>query len=154
MADIKVTDEVGECVPYYPGMTLMPGQSTSVGMAIPISGGAAECGAFRLVQMPPPKTAPVQKAAVDLRGLGAESTLTLVNGARQAGSLEGRVVDVSAIPLFAIDRVDIVTGGCRQNAYNGNSSAWCVKCAPKAPRKKPSVVAPDLSGNIWRHEVA
>jgi iron complex outermembrane receptor protein len=49
--------------------------------------------------------------AVDLRGLGAESTLTLVNGARQVGSLEGRVIDVSAIPLFAIDRIDVVTGG-------------------------------------------
>lgn len=49
--------------------------------------------------------------AIDLRGLGAESTLTLINGRRRAGSIFGRVVDVSAIPLSAIERVDVVTGG-------------------------------------------
>lgn len=49
--------------------------------------------------------------AIDLRGLGAESTLTLINGRRRAGSVFGRVVDVSAIPLSVIERVDVVTGG-------------------------------------------
>jgi len=53
----------------------------------------------------------VRATAIDLRGLGAESTLTLINGRRRAGSVFGRVVDVSAIPISAIDRVDVVTGG-------------------------------------------
>lgn len=50
-------------------------------------------------------------AAVDLRGLGAQSTLTLVNGTRRAPSANGRVVDISSIPVGMIERVDIVTGG-------------------------------------------
>jgi outer membrane receptor protein involved in Fe transport len=50
-------------------------------------------------------------SAVDLRGLGPESTLTLINGTRSAGGIEGRAVDISAIPVAAVDRVDIVTGG-------------------------------------------
>lgn len=50
-------------------------------------------------------------SAVDLRGLGAQSTLTLVNGTRRAGSIDGRVVDISAIPLSIIERVEVVTGG-------------------------------------------
>jgi iron complex outermembrane recepter protein len=50
-------------------------------------------------------------SSVDLRGLGAESTLTLVDGVRQAGSIGGRVFDVSLLPLSMIDRIDVVTGG-------------------------------------------
>lgn len=50
--------------------------------------------------------------AVDLRGLGPDSTLVLLNGKRRApGGFDGRFVDVSTIPLAAIERVDIVTGG-------------------------------------------
>lgn len=52
----------------------------------------------------------VWSSAIDLRGLGAESTLTLVNGKRRAGAV-GRFVDVSAIPLSAVERVEVVTGG-------------------------------------------
>jgi iron complex outermembrane recepter protein len=48
---------------------------------------------------------------VDLRGLGPQSTLVLVNGERRAGALQGRVVDVSQIPLELIDHVDILSGG-------------------------------------------
>lgn len=50
-------------------------------------------------------------SAVDLRGLGPQSTLVLLNGNRLAGTLSGRVVDVSTIPLSIIDRVEVVTGG-------------------------------------------
>jgi outer membrane receptor protein involved in Fe transport len=50
-------------------------------------------------------------ASVDLRGLGPQSTLVLVNGKRRAGSMGGRVVDISGIPLSAIDRVEVITGG-------------------------------------------
>src|SRR5690606_12772641 len=42
-------------------------------------------------------------AAIDLRGLGAQSTLTLVNGSRRAGSVDGRVVDISVIPLSILE---------------------------------------------------
>jgi outer membrane cobalamin receptor len=50
-------------------------------------------------------------AGIDLRGLGADSTLVLLNGTRRAGSASGRVVDISAIPLSVIERVDVVTDG-------------------------------------------
>lgn len=66
-----------------------------------------------------------QVTAIDLRGLGPQSTLTLVNGARPAGSIGGRVVDVSAIPLSVIDRVEIVTGG-RSAVYGADAVAGVV----------------------------
>ena len=51
-------------------------------------------------------------AAVDLMGLGADSTLVLVNGHRLAPSgTSGAFTDVSVIPLSAIKRVDIMTDG-------------------------------------------
>ena len=48
---------------------------------------------------------------LNLRGLGNDSTLVLLNGNRIAPSDVGRTVDVSLIPLAAIDRVEIVTDG-------------------------------------------
>jgi outer membrane receptor protein involved in Fe transport len=49
---------------------------------------------------------------VNLRGLGAGSTLVLVNGRRIApGSADGRFVDLSAIPISAIDRIEVVPDG-------------------------------------------
>lgn len=50
-------------------------------------------------------------SAINLRGLGPDATLTLLNGRRFAydGIAEG--VDVSAIPLAAVDRVEIVADG-------------------------------------------
>lgn len=50
-------------------------------------------------------------SGLDLRGLGPQSTLVLINSQRRAGAVQGRVVDVSAIPISLIDRVDIVSGG-------------------------------------------
>src|SRR5262249_3745250 len=49
--------------------------------------------------------------SANLRGLGSDSTLVLINGQRAAVTgLQGSV-DISAIPLAAIDRVEIVTDG-------------------------------------------
>ena len=46
---------------------------------------------------------------VNLRGLGAASTLVLMNGRRLAGTgTEGLFVDVSNLPLAAVERVDIL----------------------------------------------
>lgn len=49
--------------------------------------------------------------SVDLRGLGVGTTLTLVNGRRIAGSNSGQSVDVSLIPVSAIERVEVLTDG-------------------------------------------
>jgi len=50
-------------------------------------------------------------AAANLRGLGPDATLTLLNGRRLSyeGSAQG--IDLSAIPIGAIDRVEVVADG-------------------------------------------
>jgi outer membrane receptor protein involved in Fe transport len=50
-------------------------------------------------------------AGLNIRGLGAGTTLTLVNGHRLAPSDSGAFVDVSMIPLTAIDRIEIMSDG-------------------------------------------
>ena len=53
----------------------------------------------------------VQGSSVDLRGLGAGSTLVLLNGRRMAAAGNGSFVDVSVLPLGVIERIDIMTDG-------------------------------------------
>lgn len=47
----------------------------------------------------------------NLRDLGASYTLVLLNGRRLASSTSGSIVDLSHIPLAAIERVEILTDG-------------------------------------------
>jgi iron complex outermembrane recepter protein len=54
----------------------------------------------------------INGAAPNLRGLGPGATLVLINGHRVApGNSDGSFVDISMIPLAAIDRIEIVTDG-------------------------------------------
>lgn len=49
---------------------------------------------------------------VDLRGLGADATLVLVNGKRMAGAgVYGDFSDISSIPFAAVGRVDVLLDG-------------------------------------------
>ena len=48
---------------------------------------------------------------VNLRGLGASSTLVLLNGRRISASGLGAFVDVSSIPLTALERIDVIADG-------------------------------------------
>lgn len=50
-------------------------------------------------------------STLDLRGLGPQRTLILVDGERLAASSTSGVTDVSQIPTGLIQRVDVVTGG-------------------------------------------
>ena len=50
-------------------------------------------------------------SAINLRGLGQRATLVLLDGRRLAPSGTGGFVDVSMIPLSAIERVDVLTDG-------------------------------------------
>ena len=58
---------------------------------------------------------PAGSAAASLRGLGTSSTLTLVNGRRIAVSSfangSENFVDINAIPLAAVDRIEVLTTG-------------------------------------------
>jgi iron complex outermembrane receptor protein len=49
---------------------------------------------------------------LDLRGLGAQRTLVLVNGRRHVGGVQGTAaVDVGSIPTRLVERVEVLTGG-------------------------------------------
>jgi len=50
-------------------------------------------------------------SSINLRGLGADATLTLVNGRRLAPGGVGNFVDISTIPLAAVERVEILADG-------------------------------------------
>jgi outer membrane receptor protein involved in Fe transport len=50
-------------------------------------------------------------STVDLRGLGPGTTLVLLNGFRLPSAVVGRSVDIAAIPLSAVDRVEVTTDG-------------------------------------------
>jgi outer membrane receptor protein involved in Fe transport len=49
--------------------------------------------------------------SVNLRGLGPSSTLVLLNGRRISAAGLGAFVDVSSIPLTALERIDVVADG-------------------------------------------
>ncbi|MDP8984625.1 MAG: TonB-dependent receptor [Pseudomonadota bacterium] len=50
-------------------------------------------------------------SGVNLRGLGANATLVLLNGRRLAPTAFGSVTDISQIPVSIIDRVEMLTDG-------------------------------------------
>jgi outer membrane receptor protein involved in Fe transport len=51
-------------------------------------------------------------SGVNLRGLGSGSTLVLLNGRRLApGASDGRFVDISGIPLSAVERIEVLPDG-------------------------------------------
>jgi len=55
--------------------------------------------------------ATAQGEGINLRGIGLGTTLVLVNGRRMAPGFFGTTADISALPLSAIDRVEILTDG-------------------------------------------
>ncbi|MAZ89477.1 MAG: hypothetical protein CL693_17735 [Cellvibrionaceae bacterium] len=50
-------------------------------------------------------------ATVDLRGLGSERTLVLINGRRVVAYDQGNSVDVAMVPSGLLEKVEVVTGG-------------------------------------------
>lgn len=64
-------------------------------------------------------------ARVNLRGLGSNRTLVLLNGRRFAPSGVGSSVDVNNVPQLLIDRVEIVTGGAT-TVYGSDAVAGVV----------------------------
>jgi iron complex outermembrane recepter protein len=51
-------------------------------------------------------------SSINLRGLGPQNTLVLLNGRRQSNhGLKGATVDLATIPLAAIDRIEILRDG-------------------------------------------
>src|SRR5574337_549569 len=50
-------------------------------------------------------------SALNLRGLGPDATLTLLNGRRMSYGGFSQAIDISAIPVEAVDRIEIVPDG-------------------------------------------
>lgn len=63
------------------------------------------------VNVPGTTTSGEQGASVNLRGVGEGTTLVLLNGRRMAPGFQGNAVDISALPLSAIERVEVLTDG-------------------------------------------
>ena len=86
--------------------------------------GNANPGAFPIAG-----TAPVNNfsaaSTADLRGLGPGATLTLLNGRRIAYNGNANIVDISLIPLPAVQRVEILTDGA-SSLYGSDAVAGVV----------------------------
>lgn len=50
-------------------------------------------------------------STINLRGIGQDATLTLLNGHRVAYNAAYQGIDVSSIPLAAVDRMEVITDG-------------------------------------------
>ena len=102
-------------------------------------------------------------AGINLRGLGVPATLVLVNGHRQPFSgLNGDFVDVSNIPMAAVDRIEIVPDGASA-AYGSDAIAGVVNVIMKddfqgaetqvryggTPGGRDDVMAAQLLGTHW-----
>lgn len=69
-------------------------------------------------------------ATVDLRGLGTNRTLVLVDGRRYISFDPSQVVDLNTIPSALIERVDVVTGGASA-VYGSDAIAGVVNFVMK-----------------------
>ena len=75
-------------------------------------------------------------ATVNLRGLGASRTLVLLNGRRHVSS-ETQGVDISAFPISAIGRVEVLKDGAAA-VYGSDAIAgvanFCLLYTSPSPR--------------------
>ncbi|MFO1249927.1 MAG: TonB-dependent receptor [Inhella sp.] len=69
-------------------------------------------------------------ATIDLRGLGPQRTLVLINGRRMVPSDLNARVDTNTVPVALLERVDIVTGGASA-VYGADAVAGVVNFVTK-----------------------
>ncbi|MEM7000917.1 MAG: TonB-dependent receptor [Pseudomonadota bacterium] len=69
-------------------------------------------------------------ARINLRGMGSQRTLVLLNGRRFAPSGVGSSVDLNNVPQILIDRVEIITGGASA-VYGSDALAGVVNFITK-----------------------
>jgi iron complex outermembrane receptor protein len=63
------------------------------------------------IEIPEVSASREQGASINLRGLGEGTTLVLLNGRRLAPGFRSAAVDISALPLTALDRVEVLLDG-------------------------------------------
>lgn len=91
--------------------------------------------------------------ALNLRGLGADRTLVLLNGRRVAPSGTGSAIDLNNIPSTLIDRVEIITGGA-STVYGSDAIAGVVNFITRNDFSGLSVeggynITEEGDANIW-----
>jgi outer membrane receptor protein involved in Fe transport len=69
-------------------------------------------------------------ASIDLRGMGSNRTLVLLNGKRIVPATLGGVVDTNNVPVSLLERVDLVTGGASA-VYGADAVAGVVNFVTK-----------------------
>ncbi|HEV6964029.1 TonB-dependent receptor domain-containing protein [Roseateles sp.] len=69
-------------------------------------------------------------ASIDLRGLGSNRTLVLINGRRFVPATLTGTVDTNAVPVSLLERVDLVTGGASA-VYGADAVAGVVNFVTK-----------------------
>ncbi|MDB5456231.1 MAG: TonB-dependent receptor [Caulobacter sp.] len=80
--------------------------------ALPQAFGGSASDDARTTATDPTTTNDTRATGFNLRGLGADATLVLINGRRMAGSgLMGDFADVSSIPLAAVARIEVLLDG-------------------------------------------
>jgi iron complex outermembrane recepter protein len=102
-------------------------------------------------------------SGINLRGLGGNSTLVLLNGRRLAPTAFGGTVDISQLPISVIDRVEILTDGASA-LYGSDAVAGVVNIITKqdysgfeiggrssdiAQGKTPGYGGDVVGGNSW-----
>ena len=144
-------------IPFRQGMTLMPGQSAEHSFEIPLSGGEHYyestgeiiSGRMEFREVPPPSEAPVQDKAEQLglvRGLQVDDGEYAMDHQWRCGQCR-RMQPIGSPQVWVPDNIRksdpdwAVTEACRQNAFNGHATAWCLKCAPKADGASPVSLA-------------
>lgn len=70
-------------------------------------------------------------SGVNLRGLGPDSTLVLLNGLRLPSTAFAGATDISAIPISAIDRIEILADGA-SSTYGSDAVAGVVNIITKS----------------------
>ena len=70
------------------------------------------------------------QANVDLRGLGAQRTLVLMDGSRLPGSNVTGIVDLNTIPSALIENIEILTGGA-SSTYGSDAVAGVINVRMK-----------------------
>jgi iron complex outermembrane receptor protein len=68
-------------------------------------------------------------SAVNLRGLGVEATLSLLDGRRTTRSGEGRIFDMNTIPAIALQRIEVVADGASA-IYGSDAVTGVVNLVP------------------------
>ena len=91
------------------------------------------------------------EATVDLRGLGVQRTLVLINGRRlmpgDPTSASGSAPDLNNIPAALVERVDVLTGGA-SSTYGADAVAGVVNFVMNDHFEGLKI---DMNGSIYQH---